>query len=450
VKSVAVLPQNPILQRIGDRQQFAIVATYTDGRTRDVTAEAFVDSSNTEVATVDKTGLMTSVRRGEATMLARYEGAYAASTVVVLGDRSGFTWEARPVHNAIDELVDAKLKKVKVQPSPVCGDDEFVRRVYLDLTGLPPSPETVKAFLDDKRETKAKRDELIDKLVGSEAFVEHWTNKWADLLQVNRKFLGDKGATAFRKWIRDAVENNTPYDKFAYEVLTASGSNVENPPAAYFKVLRTPDAVMENTTQLFLAIRFNCNKCHDHPFERWTQDNYYNLAAYFAQVKLTEDPKFKGQKLGGTAVEGAKPLVELVMDSKAGDVKHERTGEVAPPKFPFTVKADIPSADSRRVQGDSRLRLHSCPPLHSCAPLRDSVEARPKVAQQVRDPVLQVERLGGAAVQLRQALELAQRRPVPGQLPVPRQQRRDFLPQVGQQSLGFLHGEVALGHDPPQ
>jgi hypothetical protein len=350
VKSVAVEPQNPTVQRIGDRQQFAIVATYTDGRTRDVTAEAFVESSNTEVATVDKTGLMTSVRRGEATMLARYEGAYAASTVVILGDRSGFAWEPRPVHNFIDELVDAKLKKVKVQPSPVCDDAEFVRRVYLDLTGLPPSPEAVKAFLDDKRDTKAKRDALIDELVGGEAFVEHWTNKWADLLQVNTKFLGNNGAAAFRKWIREAVAKNTPYDKFAYEVLTASGSNVDNPPAAYFKVLRTPDAVMENTTQLFLAIRFNCNKCHDHPFERWTQDNYYNLAAYFAQVRLTEDPKFKGQKLGGTAVEGAKPLVELVTDQKGGDVKHERTGEVAPPRFPYTVKLDISSADPRRVQ----------------------------------------------------------------------------------------------------
>ena len=350
VKGVEIFPKDPTLGRIGTRQQFAVVASYTDGTTRDVTAEAFVESSNTDVATVDKTGLLSSVRRGEATMLARYEGAYAASTVVVLGDRTGFAWEPRPVRNYIDELVDAKLQKVKVQASPLCDDAEFVRRVHLDLTGLPPSPEEVRAFLLDARETQLKRDELIDRLVGGEAFVEHWTNKWADLLQVNRKFLGDAGAAAFRKWVRDAVASNMPYDKFAYAILTASGSNVENPPAAYFKTLRTPDAVMENTTQLFLAVRFNCNKCHDHPFERWTQDNYYTLSAYFAQVTRTADPKFAGQTLGGTAVEGARPLVEVVADGKAGEFKNERTGEAVAPKFPYAVNADVPPADARRVQ----------------------------------------------------------------------------------------------------
>jgi hypothetical protein len=350
VKSIEVFPKNPIVSRLGQKQQFAVLATYADGRVRDVTAEAFLDSSNTEVATVDKTGLMTAVRRGEATMLARYEGAYTASTAVIMGDRTGFTWEPRPVHNYIDDLVDAKLKKVQVQASPLSSDAEFIRRVYFDLTGLPPTAEEVRAFIDDKRDTKAKRDELIDKLVGSEPFVEHWTNKWADLLQVNRKFLGEAGAAAFRKWIRDAVAANKPYDKFAYEILTASGSNVENPPAAYYKILRTPDEVMENTTQLFLAVRFNCNKCHDHPFEKWTQDQYYSLASYFAQVSRAEDPKYRGQKIGGTNVESPKPLVEVINDAKAGEITHARTNATAKPKFPYAVSAEMPATDSRRTQ----------------------------------------------------------------------------------------------------
>lgn len=347
VTKLNVTPSSVTVPRVGMKQQFAVIATYADGTTRDVSTEAFVDSSNTEVATVDKAGLLTAVRRGEATMLARYEGAYAASTVVIMGDRSGFAWEAPPRLNWIDELVDTKLQKLKILPSGLCTDEEFVRRVYLDLTGLPPSADDVRKFVNDARTSREKRDALVDALVGSPAYVEHWTNKWADLLQVNRKFLGEPGARALREWIKKAVAGNMPYDQFAHAILTASGSNVENPPAAYYKVLRTPDEVMENTTQLFLAVRFNCNKCHDHPFERWTQDQYYETAAFFAQIDRTEDPKYKGKKIGGTAVEGAKPLVEVIADVKTGDVKHERTGAIAPPKFPFS-HADMPPANLPR------------------------------------------------------------------------------------------------------
>ncbi len=350
VKSIEVFPKNPTIQSIGSKQQFAVIATYTDGQTRDVSAESFIESSNPEVATVDKAGLLTSVRRGEATMLVRYEGAYAASTVVIMGDRSGYEWKQQPIHNFIDELVDAKLRKMKIQASELCDDAEFIRRVTIDLTGLPPSSGDVRKFLADAKPSRVKRDELVDQLVGSEAFIEHWTNKWADLLQVNRKFLGDQGARALRTWIRDEVAKNTPYDQFAHTVLTASGSNISNPPAAYFKILRDADLAMENTTQLFLAIRFNCNKCHDHPFEKWTQDQYYELAAYFAQVSRKEDPKYKGQKIGGTAVEGAKPLAEIIEDAKAGEIKHERTGQIAQPEFPF-IYAELPvSKESRREQ----------------------------------------------------------------------------------------------------
>ena len=348
--SIEVFPAAVTVPTIGDSQQFAVVANYSDGTRRDVSQEAFIESSNTEVAKIDDTGLMTTVRRGETTMLARYQGVYAASNVIVMGDRSGFAWKPVPQLNWIDELVDAKLQRIKVQPSGLCTDSEFIRRLYLDITGLPPTSDEVRAFNDDSRPTQVKRNELIDKLVGSEAYVEKWTNKWADLLQVNRKFLGEPGAKALREWIYNAIATNQPYDKFAYEVLTASGSNVENPPASYYKVLRTPDEIMENTTQLFLAIRFNCNKCHDHPFERWTQDQYYELASFFAQIDRKEDPKYKGKKLGGTAVEGAKPLVEIISDAKGGSIQNVRTGEVSETSFPY-VHASMPDAKlSRRVQ----------------------------------------------------------------------------------------------------
>jgi hypothetical protein len=350
VASLDILPKSPVAPLPGMKQQMSIQATYTDGSTRDVTAEAFVETSNGEVATVDKQGLVTAVRRGEATMLARYEGAYTATTLIVMGNRNGFVWKDVPEYNYIDELVDAKLKQVKIQPSGICTDAEFIRRVYLDLTGLPPTSNHVRAFLADKRPTRVKRDELVDKLVGNADYIEYWTNKWADLLQVNRKFLGEKGALALRSWIRQAVAGNMPYDKFVHTILTASGSTLENPPAAYYKILRDPASMMENTTQLFLAIRFNCNKCHDHPFERWTQDQYYHLAAYFSQVARKEDPKFKNQRVGGTDVEQATALVEIVYDQAKGDVRHERTGAVAAPEFPYTYKDFALAKASRREQ----------------------------------------------------------------------------------------------------
>ncbi len=349
VTSLEVLPKGRIVPSLGQKQQMAVMATYADGTTRDVTAEAFIDSSNTEVATVDRGGVVTTVRRGEATILARYEGAYAASTLMVMGDRSGFEWKQPESFSYIDDLVYEKLKKVKVLPSDLCDDSEFIRRIYIDLTGLPPEPEQVRAFLADQRSTRVKRDELVDTLVGSPAFIEHWTNKWADMLQVNRKFLGDVGAKALRDYIYQAVSTNMPYDKFAYSILTASGSNAQAGAASYYKVLRAPDAAMENTTHLFMAVRFNCNKCHDHPFERWTQDQYYSLASYFAQVTRTRDPKYPGN-IGGSAVEGAVPMVEIIADSNTGEVKHERTGEMAKARFPFEHK-DMPAgAQSRRVQ----------------------------------------------------------------------------------------------------
>ncbi len=350
VVSIQIFPQDPVIPRPGMKLQTAVLATYSDGRVRDVTLEAFVESGNTEVMEAHGNGLLQMLRRGEAPILVRYEGNYAASTVTVMGNREGFTWSDPPTHNYIDELVYAKLRHVKVLPSELCTDDEFIRRVYLDLTGLPPPADRVRAFLADQRPTRVKRDELIDQLIGSPEYIEHWTNKWADLLQVNRKFLGEMGAVALRNWIKNAVATNMPYDEFARAILTAEGSTLENPAASYFKILRTPEELMENTTHLFLAIRFNCNKCHDHPFERWTQDQYYHLAAYFAQVGLKADPRFGDQRIGGTAVEGAKPAVEVVYEKGSGEVTHLRTGKVAQPAFPYEFGMQVTSELSRRRQ----------------------------------------------------------------------------------------------------
>jgi hypothetical protein len=343
VSRIDVIPKNPVVQEVGALQQTRIVATYADGSTRDVTAEAFVASGNTDVAVNEEGGLLRTLRRGEAPILARYEGNYAATTVTVMGNRDGFQWSEPPAWNHVDELVSANWKRMKILPSELSSDQEFLRRIYLDLTGLPPTADEVRAFLADNREARLKRDETIEKLIGSPDFVDYWTNKWCDMLEVNSKFLGPEGANGFRLWVRSQVEANVPYDELVRSLILAKGSTKDNPAANYWKTLRAPDELLENTSQLFLATRFNCNKCHDHPFERWTQDQYYHFGAFFAQVQRSRDPQSGTREIVGTAVEKAAPLYEIIGDAKTGDMIHLRTGKPAEPTFPFAAKMNLPT-----------------------------------------------------------------------------------------------------------
>lgn len=350
VARIELEPVNPVVPLPGAQQQLRVIATYQDGSVRDVTREAFLETGNGDVASILDGGRVLSLRRGEAPILARYEGSYSATTLTVMGDRSGYEWKSVASSSPIDQLVASKWERMKIKPSDVCNDTDFLRRVTLDLTGLPPTSEQVKAFLSDPTPTDEKRNKLIDTLLSSDAFTDHWTNKWSDLLQVNSKFLGKQGAAKFRDWIRESIATNKPYHQFVREIVTARGSNKENAPASYYKILRTPEDTLENTTHLFLAVRFNCNKCHDHPFERWTQDQYYQTAAYFSQFALKKDEASGKDTIGGTAVEGAKPLYEEVIDGDSGEIKHQRTGQTVVPKFPFDCEYDPPSDSSRRAQ----------------------------------------------------------------------------------------------------
>ncbi|MDZ4850408.1 MAG: DUF1549 domain-containing protein [Pirellulaceae bacterium] len=345
VAKIEVFPLNPVVDEVGAKQQIRVVATYVDGTSRDVTRDAFVESGNTDVATLVDGDRISAIRRGEAPILARFEGAYAATTLTVMGKRDDFVWEEPKLDSTIDKLVAEKWERMKIKPSGLCTDDAFLRRVYLDLAGLPPTADQVRAFLADTSVTTAKRERVVDELLSSTAFNEHWTSKWSDLLMVNSKFLGKEGATKFRDWVHESIANNKPYNEFVHEIITASGSNRENPAASYFKILRTPEEALENTTHLFLGVRFNCNKCHDHPFERWTQDQYYQTASYFSQVALKKDKESGDATIGGTAVEGAKPLYEEVTDSGEGEMKHQKTGAVVQPQFPF--ECDYPAEANR-------------------------------------------------------------------------------------------------------
>jgi hypothetical protein len=353
VKSIEILPSEVEMDLPGRTQQLLVIAKYADGSERDVTREAVFDSNNSDVAPIKSSGgtppTINALRRGEAAILVRYEGLYSARQVTVMGDRTGFEWAEVPEYNYIDKHVNAKLKRMKILPSEMCSDGEFVRRVYLDVTGLPPSGDVARAFITDKTESRVKREKLVTELIGSREFVKYWANKWADLLQCNSENLGQKGVWLFREWIEQCVSENKPYDKMVRELLTAEGSCYQNPAVNYLRVLREPGKITEDVSQTFLGVRFNCNKCHDHPFEKWTQNQYYQFGAYFAQVSIKRG--FLGKEVIRNNTGDSTPVTgeEIVYRSySGGEVKHPKTDMTMAPKVPFGSAKEAAGEEDRR------------------------------------------------------------------------------------------------------
>ncbi len=334
IARLEVFPKTPNLTLPGMTQKTLVIAHYLDGTDRDVSRLAVFTSSMPEVATVSPLGTMTAVRRGEAALLVRYEGNYAATPLAIIGDRAGYKWAQLPVFNYIDRHVDAKLQKIKANPSPLCDDSAFLRRVSIDLTGLPPTPEQVRAFVADKSPTLVKRTKLVDALLASTEYNERWTNKWSDLLEANSKFLGERGVRKFRNWIQTSIASNKPYNQFVRELTLASGDAFENAPANFYRVNNDTSKATENVTQLFLGIRFSCNKCHDHPFERWTQNQYYQFGAFFARVA------HKSSQMEGS---------EVIFAADSGEVNHPKTNAIVGPKVPVGHSAQLASTVDRRI-----------------------------------------------------------------------------------------------------
>ena len=339
VRQLEVLPEEVFLTAPGRKQSVVVLAEYEDGSLRDVTREAHLGSSNTEAIAVTDGAMVEGQRVGEGALLVRYEGKFVTVPVTVLNPSSGFQWRPLPQYNYIDELVDGKLERIRVQPSPPVADSEFLRRVSLDLTGRLPGPEEIRAFLADPADRQEKRTRAIDRLIGSDAYVDHWTLKWGDLLRNNRKFLGHKGIWSFREWIRQSVAENKPYDQLVRELLASRGSTLENPAVNYFRVARTPQDAMETTTQLFLGVRMVCAQCHDHPFEKWTQDQYFQMSAFFSAIGIR--PGFKS---------GEEIVYEKRQDA---ELKHPKDGRVVEPRYLLPVQG-APKLDGT---GDQRPAL---------------------------------------------------------------------------------------------
>ncbi len=341
VASITVSPREQLMT-FKTEQPLKVIAKFDNGAEEDVTRHAKFQSNNDGLASVSEHGLVTTHETpGDVAIMANYLGAVDVFRVLVprpVGQVSNQPTNSGQVgnlpHEIIDSLVDAKLVKLNIAPSELCSDSDFLRRAYLDVIGTLPKPAETRKFLEDKRPDR--RAKLIDDLLMRSEYADFWGLKWSDWLRVERQTLGHAGAHAYYRWVRDSFETNKPFDKFARELLTAEGLLRDAPAGHLFKSVKQPGEQAATISQVLLGIRIDCAKCHHHPFDRWSQTDYFGMEGLFTQINFKPTPQ--GEML-------------LVRDS--GPTKHSRTGETVfahPLGEPLPDKS--PDGDRRKLLAD--------------------------------------------------------------------------------------------------
>ncbi len=339
VASLEVTPGPRVLTAPAKSQQLAVVATFADGSRRDVTRLTNLSSSEPLIAEVGATGHVKFKRPGEVAILARYLETMVAVRLTYLEPRPGFVWSNPPEANFIDTLTFGKLRTMTIQPSPLSSDSDFVRRATLDSVGRLPTADETRAFLVDP--SPDRRAKLVERLLALPEFADFWALKWADVLRSSRKTMQAKGSYGFQLWLREKLLADEPLDAIVRELLTASGNTYANPPANFYRAAKDPLALAESTAQLFLGVRMQCAKCHNHPSEKWTQDDYYGLAAVFARV---------GRKpADGATKKEAAASAEVILSLRTGEVSQPRTSKVMKPRFPLAGDQEVPAGTDRRA-----------------------------------------------------------------------------------------------------
>ena len=301
----------------GEQQQILVKAKWKDGRVEDVTATAQYDTLNDGVAGANPAGIVTAKNRGETHIMIRFCGqATVAQVTLPYAKIHPYPEFAR--NNFIDDKMLSKWKDLGLTPSDLCSDEDFLRRVYLDGIGTLPTAEEIKSFLADK--APDKRQKAIDRVLDRPEFVDYWALKWGDLLRINRDFLTERGMWSFHNWVRASLRDKKPVDEMVREIITAEGSTFTEGPANYFMVARNAADWAETTSQLFLGVRIGCAKCHHHPFEKWSQDDYAGMAAFFVRLGTKGSQEF--------GLFGREQVVYL---KPAGEMSHPRKGGVVPP-----------------------------------------------------------------------------------------------------------------------
>ena len=368
LERLEVSPTEKILFEPIKDVQLRAVAVFSDGSSRDVTRMAAYDSANGLVK-ITHDGLVQRQNTGETTVLARYLDAQVPVRLAFMPARAGFVWEAPPANSYIDEQIFAKLRALRIHPSDLCTDNEFIRRAYLDLLGILPTAEEAKAFVNEDtlpltpslfpsdgervaarpgagqsrrrrtdpatedaaslRRRLQNRARLIDRLLERPEFADFWALKWADLLRAEERLLDRKGIETFHRWIRQSIAENKPIDRFARELITARGSTYFNPAANFYRAIREPVARAEAVAQVFLGTQLRCAQCHNHPFDKWTQDDYYDWADVFARVNYKVLENRRRDNNDGHEFKGE----QIVYLADKGELKNPRTGKTAHPRF---------------------------------------------------------------------------------------------------------------------
>ena len=341
---LTISPESSIIEAPHGEQVFHVMAHFADGSREEVTDRCRFSLADDEIALWQGIGVLKKQQRGEVAVSAEFAGSMVSATVLFREPVPEFAWPNPTPANRIDEIVYARLQHLQIQPAKPCDDPTFLRRVYLDVTGNLPSPEEVRGFLEDP--SSDKREKLIDDLLDRPAFADWWAMKWTDRLGGNQRFVGKTGAIKYHSWIRHQMAVNTPHDQFVYSLLTANGKNYADPPAGFWRRFRVggigkmdPLLASEEISQLFLGVRIQCARCHNHPGEKWTQDDYYGLAAFFPRVKFRSGPFFNHQY----------DQENTVFVDDTGEIAHPRTGEKVVPKFLGAEAPEIPPETDRRV-----------------------------------------------------------------------------------------------------
>ncbi|MGI8603020.1 MAG: DUF1549 domain-containing protein [Verrucomicrobiales bacterium] len=333
--ALELFPNQLVLEGEGTTQQLTVLAKYSDGTDRDVTSLATFLTSNATSAAITPEGLVTAHSRGEAFVMARFQSFTVGSQVIVIPKDLQYTRPQLAEVNYVDKLVNEKLHKLRIIPSGDCADEVFLRRAYADVVGVLPTPEEFQRFTSNT--AADKRQQLVDELLNRKEFTELWVMKFAELLQIrtnNQNQVSYKSTLLYFNWLQERIAQNVPFNKIVQELLSASGGTFQNPATNYYQIERDTLKLTENLAQVFMGMRIQCAQCHNHPFDRWTMDDYYSFGAFFAQIgrKATEDPR------------------ELVVfNSGGGEMAHKVDGRAMKPKFLGGAQPELKGGQDRRT-----------------------------------------------------------------------------------------------------